>query len=137
MDQVTNLESLSFTQERIANLRGVFSEIVLCDIDYCGFFDVAFDPHIFAIVCFVVDCVAELALLVSVAETDDSPASTLTRALSSPLLPPRLILANSFPKPCVTDGCWFSSISFFAMLNKSIKDSTISFGAFLLFIILE
>ena len=34
MNQVTNLESLGFTQERIANLLGVFSEVVLCDIDF-------------------------------------------------------------------------------------------------------
>ena len=50
MNQVTNLPSLGFTQERIANLLGVFPEVVLCDIDFSGFFDVAFDPHIFSIV---------------------------------------------------------------------------------------
>ena len=32
MNQVTNLKSLGFTRERIANLLGVFPEIVLCDI---------------------------------------------------------------------------------------------------------
>ena len=32
MNQVTNLKSLGFTWERIANLLGVFPEIVLCDI---------------------------------------------------------------------------------------------------------
>ena len=44
MKQVRNLKSLSFTRERIANLLGVFPEVVLCDIDFSGFFDVAFDP---------------------------------------------------------------------------------------------
>ena len=44
MNQVTNLKSLGFTRERIANLLGVFPEVVLCDIDFSGFFDVAFDP---------------------------------------------------------------------------------------------
>ena len=47
MNQVTNLKSLGFTRERIANLLGVFPEVVLCDIDFRGFFDVAFDPHSF------------------------------------------------------------------------------------------
>ena len=40
MNQVTNLKSLCFTRESIANLLGVFPEIVLCDIDFSGFFDV-------------------------------------------------------------------------------------------------
>ena len=52
MKQVTNLKSLRFMQERIANLLGVFPEVVLCDIDFYGFFDVAFDPHIFSVVHF-------------------------------------------------------------------------------------
>ena len=55
MNQVTNLKSLHFTLVRIANLLGVFPEVVLCDIDFSGFFDVAFDPHISSIVRFVVD----------------------------------------------------------------------------------
>ena len=46
MKQVTNLKSLSFRQERIANLLEVFPEVVLCDIDFSGFFDVSFYPHI-------------------------------------------------------------------------------------------
>ena len=37
MNQVTNLKSLGFIRERIANLLGVFSEVVLCDVDFCGF----------------------------------------------------------------------------------------------------
>ena len=77
MKQVTNLKSLDFTQERIAKLLGVFPEVVLCDIDFSGFFDVAFDPHISSIVRFVVDRVAKLVLFASVAEADDSPAPTL------------------------------------------------------------
>ena len=47
MIQVTNLQLLDFRQEIIANLLGVFPEVVLCDIDLRGFFDVVFDPHIF------------------------------------------------------------------------------------------
>ena len=49
MNQVTNLNSC-FTWKRIANVLGVFSEVVLCDIDFRTFFDVAFDPHISSIV---------------------------------------------------------------------------------------
>ena len=44
MKQVTNLKSLGFTGEKIAELLGVFPKVVLCDIDFSGFFDVAFDP---------------------------------------------------------------------------------------------
>ena len=137
MKKVTNLKSLGFTQKRIAKLLKVFSEVVLCDIDFSGFFHFAFDPHISSIVGFVVDRVAKLVLFVSVAEADDSPAPTLRSSLLSPLLPLPLILGNSLPNSCVTDGCWFSSISHFAMFTKSINDCTISFGAFSLFIILE
>ena len=50
MNQVTNLKSLRFTRERIPNLLGVFPEVVLCDIDFSGFFDVAFYPRISSIV---------------------------------------------------------------------------------------
>ena len=71
MNQVTNLKSLGFTRERIANLMGVYPEVVLCDIDFHGFFDVAFNPHIFLIVHLVVDRVAKLVLFVSVAKADD------------------------------------------------------------------
>ena len=76
MNQVTNLKSLRFTLVRIANLLGVFPEVGLCDIDFSGFFDVDFDPHISSIVRFVVGRVAKLVLFVSVAEADDSPAPT-------------------------------------------------------------
>ena len=93
--QVTNLKSLGFTRERIAKLLGVFPEVVLCDIDFSGFFDVAFDPHISSIVRFVVDRVAKLVLFVSDAEADDSPAPTLRSSLLSPLLPLPLISGNS------------------------------------------
>ena len=135
MNQVTNLKSLRFTRERIANLLGVFPEVVLCDIDFSGFFDVAFDPHISSIVRFVVDRVAKLVLFLSVAEADDSPAPTLRRSLLSPLFPQPLVLGNSIPNFCVTDDYWFSSISPFAMFTNSINDCTISFGVFALFII--
>ena len=87
MRQVTNLKSLSFTWERIANLLGVFPEVVLCDIDFNGFFDVAFDPHISSIICFVVDRLAKLVLFVSVAEADDSTSTNpkkLTAFTSAP-----------------------------------------------------
>ena len=127
MKNVTNLKSLGFTWKRIAKLLGVFPEVVLCNIDFSGFFDVAFDPHISSIVRFVVDRVAKLVLFVSVAEADDSPAPTLRSSLLSPLLPLSLILGNSLPNSCVTDGYWFSSISHFAKFTKSISDCTIFF----------
>ena len=104
MKQVTNLKSLGFTRERIAKLLGVFPEVVLCDIDFSGFFDVAFDPHISSIFRFVLDRVAKL-LFVSVAEADDSPAPTLRNWLLLLLLPVPLILGNSLPHSCVTYGC--------------------------------
>ena len=128
MNQVTNLKSLGFTRERIGNLLGVFSEVVLCDIDFSDFYDVAFDPHISSIFHFVVDRVAKLVLFVSAAEADDSPAPTLRSSLLSRLLPLSLILGNSLPR--VTDGCWFSSISRFATITKSISNCTIFFGPF-------
>ena len=105
MNQVANLKSLGFTRERIANLLGVFLEVVLCDIDFSGFFDVAFDPHISSIVRFVVDRVAKLILFVSVAEPDDSPTPTLRRSVLSPLLPLPVIVENSLPNSWITDGC--------------------------------
>ena len=92
MNQVTNLKSLGFTRERIANLLGVFPEVVLCDIDFSGFFDVAFSPHVSSVVRFVVDRLAKLVLFASVAEADDSPAPTLRSFLFSLLLPPPLVL---------------------------------------------
>ena len=137
MKQVTNLKSLGFTRERIAKLLGVFPDVVLGDIDFGGFFDVAFDPYISSIDHFVVDCIAKLALFVSVAKADDSAAPTLQSSLLSPLLLLPLILGYSLPNSSVTDGCWFSSISHFAMFTKSISDCTMLFDAFSLFIILE
>ena len=82
MNQVTNLKLLGFTRERITNLLVVFPELVLWNIDFSGFFDVDFDPHISSFVRFVVDRVAKLVFFVSVAEGDDSPAPTIR---SSPL----------------------------------------------------
>ena len=81
MNQTTNLKSLGFTRERIANLLGVFPDVVLYGTDFSGFFDVAFDPYISSIVLFVVDRVAKLVLFGSVAEADDSPAPTLRSSL--------------------------------------------------------
>ena len=124
MNQVTNLKSLGFTRERIAKLLGVFPEVVLCDIDFSGFFDVAFDPHISSIVRFVVDHVAKQVLFVSVAEADDSAAPTLRSSLLSPLPLLTLALGKSLPNSYVTDGCLFSSISHFVMFTKSISGYT-------------
>ena len=87
INQLTNLKSLGFIRKRIANLLGVFPGVVLCDMGFTGFFDVAFDPHISSIVLFVVDRVAKLVLFVSVGEADNSPAPTLRTSLLSPLLP--------------------------------------------------
>ena len=83
MNRVTNLKLLGFTRERIANLLVVFPEVVLCDIDFSGFFDVDFDPHISSFARFVVDCVAKLVFFVSVAEGDDLPAPTIRSSLLS------------------------------------------------------
>ena len=107
MNQVTNLKSLSFTWKRIASSLRVFAEVALCEIDFRGFFYVAFDRRISSIVRFMVDHVAKLVLfaVVSVAEADDLPAPTLRSSLLSPLLPPPLVLGNSLPNTCVTDGC--------------------------------
>ena len=77
-NQVTNLQSLGFTEERIVNLLGVFPEVALCDIEFHGFFDVAFDPHIFSIVRFVVDLVAKLVLFVSSASTNSKKLTAFT-----------------------------------------------------------
>ena len=88
MNQVTNLKLLGFTWKRISNLLGVFPEVFLCDIDFRGFFQVAFDPHVSSIVRFVVYRVAKLVLFVSVTEADDSPAPTLRGSLLPPLLLP-------------------------------------------------
>ena len=47
-NQVTNLKSLGFTRERIANLPGVFPEVALSDVVFRDFFDVAFGfPYFF------------------------------------------------------------------------------------------
>ena len=107
-------EITGFYTWKNSNLLRVFPEVVLCDIDFSGFFDVAFDPHISSIFRFVLDRVAKL-LFVSVAEADDSPAPTLRNWLLLLLLPVPLILGNSLPHSCVTYGCWFLSISHFAM----------------------
>ena len=68
------------------------------------------------------------------AEADDSPVPTIRSSMLSPLLPLPLILGNGLPYYCVTDGCWFSAISHFAMITKFIS---IFFDAFSLLIILE
>ena len=135
MNQVINLKSLGFTWKKIANLLEVFPEVVLCGIDFRGFLWCCFWSRYF--VRFVVDRVAKLVLFVSVSEADDSLAPTLRSSLLSLLLPPPLVLRNSLPNSCVTDGYWFSPISPFAMFAKPINDCTITFGAFSLFIIQE
>ena len=118
MNQITNLKSLCFARESTANLLGFFPEVVLCDIDFGDFFDVTFDHHIYSIVRFVVDRVAKLILFVSVAEADDSPAPTFRSSLLLPLLALPLILKNRLPNFCVTDGCWFLSISHFTIFSN-------------------
>ena len=70
MNRVTNLKSPSFTWKKVANLLGVFPDVVLCVIDFCSFFDVVFDPRISSVVSFVVDPVAKLVLFLSDAEAD-------------------------------------------------------------------
>ena len=137
MNRVTNLKSLGFTWKRIVSLLGVFPKVGLCDIDFRGFFDVAFDPHISSIVRFTVDRVAKLVLFEPVAEADDLPAPTLRSSLLSPLLPPPLVLGSSLPNFCVKDSYWFSSIGPFTIYARSIKDSTVSLGAFSPFMIQE
>ena len=51
----------------------------------------------------------------------DLPASTVRNSMLSPPLHPPLVPGNSLPNSCVTDGCWFSSISPFAMFTKSMN----------------
>ena len=50
-------------EKKKANLLGAFPDLVLCGIDFHGFFDVAFDPHISSIVRFVVDRLAKLVMI--------------------------------------------------------------------------
>ena len=138
MNQVTNMKLLSFKWKRIANLLGFFPEVVLCIIDFRGFFHDAFDPHIYLIVRFVIDHISKLVFFLSVAEADDSPVPPLRSSLLSPLLSTLCTRqSNSLHNFCIRDGCWFSFISPFAMFIKSINDCPISFEAFSLFIIQE
>ena len=125
MNQVINLNSLGFTWKRIANLLGVFPEVFLCDIDFRAFCDVAFNPHIYSIVHFVLVHATKLVLFVSVAEVNDSQASN-PKKLSAFASPPSTpyILGNSLPNSCETDTYWFSCISLFVMFTKSINHCT-------------
>ena len=70
INQVKNLKPLGFTWKRIANFLGVFSEVVLSDMHFHGFIDIAFDPHISSIIHFVVYRVAQLELFGSVSEAE-------------------------------------------------------------------
>ena len=90
-----NLKSLGFIWKRIANLLGVFRNVLLYDIKFTWFLWCCFWSHLFSTVSFVVDRVAKLVLFVSVAESDDSPAPTLRSSLLSPLLSSPLVLGNS------------------------------------------
>ena len=105
LNQVTNLKLLGIKRKKIVNLVGVFPGVALYNIDFRGFFDVAFDLHISSNECFVVDRAAKLVLFVSVSEAVDSPASILRNYLLSPLLPSPLVMRNSLPNSCGTDGC--------------------------------
>ena len=84
-------EFIGFYMEKNSKFTGSFSWSFLCDIHFRAFCDVAFDPHIYSIVRFVLDRAAKLILFVSVAEINDSQASTLRSSAFSPLLPPHLI----------------------------------------------
>ena len=138
MNQVTNLKSLGFRRERIASkFTGSFSWGCFMRHRLQWFLWCCFWSPISSIVRFVADRVAKLVLFLSVAEADDSPAPTLRSSLLSPLLPLPLILGNSLPNSCATDGCWFLSINHFALFIKSISNCTISFRVLSLFIILE
>ena len=131
MNQVTNLELLGLTRERIANLLGVFPEVVLCDIDFRGFFDVAFDP-----ICGRPCCKTSIICISCRSRWFTSTNPKKLTALTSP--PSTSYTGEySLPNSCVTHGCWFSSINHFAMFTKSINDCTFSFGAFSPFIVLE
>ena len=105
MNQVANLKSLSFTWKRIASLLGVFPEVILYDIDFRGFFDVAFYPPYFFNRPFCGrPCCKTNVICIS------SPTLRLRSSLLSPLLLPPLILGNSLPNSSITGGCWFSSL---------------------------
>ena len=95
-------------------------------IHWCCFLSTCFFNHPF---CGRPCCKTSIIYII----VDDPPASTLTSSLLSPLLPRPLVLVNSFPNSCVTDGCWFPPTSSFNMFTKSINDSTILFRAFSLF----
>ena len=135
LNQVTNLKSLGFKWKRIANLLGVFPKIVLCKIHFHGFFDVAFDSHIFSIVRFVVDCCKTSFICISCCSRWFT--STNPKKLSAFIPPPLPLVLGSLPNSYGTNGCWFLSISPFAMSTKSINDCAISFWAFSLFMIQE
>ena len=49
--------------------------------------------------------------------------STNPKKLCAFTSPPSTSLGDSLPNSCVTDGCWFSSISPFVMFSKSINNS--------------
>ena len=95
-----------------------------------------FATLIFAIIYFVVDGVAKLVFVSVVVKADNSPAPTLWSSLLSPTLLPALVPGNSLSNSCWADGCWFSSISPFAMVSKSLDNFIASFGAFSIFMIL-
>ena len=131
MNQVTNLNSLEKNSKFTVSFSWCcFMRHSLLWFLWCCFWS----PHISSKIRFVIDCVVKLVLFVSVA---DSPASTLRSCLLSPVLPPSLVLGNSLPNSCVTDGCWFSFFSPFTMFSKSINDCTIIFDASSLFMIQE
>ena len=57
-------EITEFYMRKNSKFTGSFSWGCLCNIDFCGFSDIAFDPHISSIIHFVVDHLAKLVLLV-------------------------------------------------------------------------
>ena len=133
MNQVTNLKSLASTWKKIANLVGVFSEIALWDIDFRGFFDVAFDPH--HLFCSRPCCKTGI---ICISCWSRWFTSTNPKKLSAlPVLPPPFVLGKVIPNSCVADVCWLQSFSPFAMFVKPINNCTISFKRFSVLVIQE
>ena len=114
MNQIINLKSLDFTRKKIANLLGVsksFWSPYFCNRPFCGRKCCKTSTNI--------TCCRSRWFIYT---------TTLWSSLLSPALPPPLVLENSFSNSWWTDGCYFSSISPFAMFAKSINDFTIYFG---------
>ena len=107
------MKSLDFTREKIANLLGVsksFWSPYFCNRPFCGRRCRKTSTNI--------TCCRSRWFIYN----NPMKVSAFT------CLPPPLVLKNSFSNSCWTDGCYFSSISPFAMFAKFINDFTIYFG---------